>query len=223
MSLNESAETLVQCDFDGTITLEDVSFRLLDEFADGSWRQLLSDYRDGKMSVGDFNTRAFTMVKADKQTMLDVVRRTTEIRAGFQELLDYCRQKGFKFVIVSNGLGFYIETILKDMGVDGIEVFAAQTKFNPGGLEVKYIGPDGDELLEDFKDEYAKLFLGRGYRVIYIGNGLSDFAPASLSYQTFATSELLDCCREFGLNCISYDDLNDVVRGLESLEQQWLG
>ncbi len=219
MGSSESAEIVVQCDFDGTITLEDISFRLLDEFADGNWRQLLSEYRAGKISVGDFNTRAFAMVKADKQTMLDVVRRTTEIRAGFQELLDYCRRKGFRFAIVSNGLDFYIEAVLKDIGVNGIEVFAAQTKFNPDGLEVKYIGPNGDQLLEGFKDAYTKLFLSKGYHVIYIGNGLSDVAPARLSHQTFATGDLLDCCKQSGLNCIPFDDLNDVVRSLESLEQ----
>ena len=35
------------------------------------WRQLLSEYREGRISVGDFNTRAFAMVKADEQTMLE--------------------------------------------------------------------------------------------------------------------------------------------------------
>jgi len=220
MTSHEATRTMIQCDFDGTITQEDVSFRLLDDFANGNWRRLLSEYRAGRISVGDFNTRAFAMVKADKQTMLDVVRRTTEIRAGFQELLDYCRRKGFQFVIVSNGLDFYIETVLKEMGVDGIEVFAAQTKFNPGGLEVKYIGPDGDQLLEGYKDAYTSLFLSRGFRVIYIGNGLSDLPSARLSYWAFATGELLDCCNESGLNCISFNDLNDVVRVLESLEWQ---
>jgi len=37
-------KTMVQCDFDGTITEEDVSFFLLDTFADGDWRQLWKDY-----------------------------------------------------------------------------------------------------------------------------------------------------------------------------------
>jgi 2-hydroxy-3-keto-5-methylthiopentenyl-1-phosphate phosphatase len=33
--LTEIIQTLVQCDFDGTVTEEDVSFMLLDAFADG--------------------------------------------------------------------------------------------------------------------------------------------------------------------------------------------
>ena len=45
-------KTAVQCDFDGTITVEDVSYLLLDNFADGNWRELLKDYTAGKMPVG---------------------------------------------------------------------------------------------------------------------------------------------------------------------------
>ena len=43
-------KTLVQCDFDGTVTEEDVSFFLLDTFAQGDWRRLLQEYKEGKIS-----------------------------------------------------------------------------------------------------------------------------------------------------------------------------
>ena len=122
-------KTVIQCDFDGTITEKDVSFMLLDNFADGDWRRLFKDYMDGKMSVGVFNTQAFAMVRADEQTLLVFVLKSgdVEIRPGFQELLSYCSRNGVKFVIVSNGQDFYIEAILKDLGIEGIEVFAAKS------------------------------------------------------------------------------------------------
>jgi len=212
-------KTIVQCDFDGTITEKDVSFLLMDAFADGNWRQLLNEYREGRISVGAFNTKAFTMVKADKQTLLDFIftKSKVEIRAGFNELLTYCSKKGFKFVIVSNGLDFYIEAILRDIGVENIEVFAAQTQFSPDGLEVKYIGPDGRQLEDSFKEAYTELFLKRGYRVVYVGNGISDFSPARQAHHIFATPDLLDYCQKANLNCTPFDGLNDVVRGLEIL------
>ncbi len=43
MNSKQPTKTLVQCDFDGTITEEDVSFAMLDAFADGDWE---SDYTD---------------------------------------------------------------------------------------------------------------------------------------------------------------------------------
>jgi len=221
MHSNEVKKTIVQCDFDGTITEKDVSFLLLDAFADGNWRQLLEDYRGGKITVGAFNRGAFAMVKADKQTLRDFIfaNKEAEIRTGFNELLSYCSKKGFKFVIVSNGLDFYIEAVLKDVSIDNIEIYAAQTQFTSDGLKVKYIGPDGRQLKDDFKDAYTELFLGRGYRVVYIGNGISDFFPAKQAHHIFATSDLLTYCKEKNLSCTPFDDLNDVVRGLELLPQ----
>ena len=210
-------KTLVQCDFDGTITEEDMGFLLLDSFGSESWRRLLTDYRENRMSVGRFNTRAFAMIKADRQTLLKFVRSRVKIRAGFQKLLDCCRQRGFRFVIVSNGLVFYIEAILRDIGIDNIDIMAAQTHFTPEGIEAKYIGPEGKEIQDGFKEAYTRLFLSRGYRVVYIGNGISDTSPARQAYHIFATGELLTYCKKTKLNCTPFTDLNDVVRGLELL------
>ena len=213
-------KTLVQCDFDGTITQEDQSFLLLDTFANGNWRQWLTEYRQGKISVSAFNTKAFGMIKTDRQTLVDFVKRKMKIRAGFHELVAHCRRKGFRFVIVSNGLDFYIEKILRDVGMADIEVFTAQTRFSPGGIEVKYTGPDGNQLRNDFKKAYTRLFLRSGYRVVYVGNGISDIPPARLAHHIFARDELLAYCKETNLNCTSFVDLNDVVRGLELWGQE---
>ena len=107
--------TLFQCDFDGTITSEDVSFLILDAFGSQGWKQLLEQYREGKITVAHFNTQAFTTVKADEQTLVGFVRDRARIRPGFHDLLACCHRKGFEFVIVSNGLDFYIRTILVPM------------------------------------------------------------------------------------------------------------
>jgi 2-hydroxy-3-keto-5-methylthiopentenyl-1-phosphate phosphatase len=208
---------IIQSDFDGTITEEDVSFVLLDTFAKGDWRQLFQQYRQDKISVGDFNTRAFAMVKAGSEDLLRVVRDNVKLRDGLHNLADYCQERGFRFLIVSNGLDFYIKSILEDVGLGNIEIHAAQTKFNPDGLEVQYIGPDGNRLNRGFKEAYTKLFLKQGYQVICLGNGPSDISPASLAKHVFARDGLLEGCKAKKLNCTPFEDLNDVVRGLELL------
>ena len=192
MQSTEVTKTLVQCDFDGTITQQDISFLLLDAFADGDWRQLLEEYRE-------------------------FMRGKVAIRPGFHELLAYCRRRGFHFVVVSNGLDFYIEALLGDLGVNNIEVFAAETRFTPEGLKVQYVGPDGSKLDRGFKEAYIRLFLGKGYRVVYIGNGASDIPSAKLAHHIFATGELLDYCKETNLHYMPFVDHNDIVRGLQSL------
>ncbi len=214
----EVKKTLVQCDFDGTVTHADVSYMVLDTFADGDWRKLLDEYRAGRITVGEFNTRAFAMVKADRKTLLDFIKGKVEVRAGFSQLLDYCQRRDFKFVIVSNGLDFYIEDILKELGVPEIEVLAARTEFDPEGVRVRYIGPDGNQLQSDFKEAYIRLFLSQGYRVIYIGNGVSDLSPARKAHHIFATGDLLDGCRQIKINCAPFHDLADIIKGIELLD-----
>ena len=210
-------KTLIQCDFDGTITEEDVSFLLLDGFAQGDWQQLLRNYKEHRISVDHFNTQAFAMVQADRRTLLEAIKGKVKVRPGFDKLASYCSRRSFRLVIVSNGLDFYIKAILRELGPEGIEVYAAQTQFYADGLKVKYIGPDGRQLDDGLKEAYIKSFLKAGYRVIYVGNGDSDINPAKYAWQILARDELLAYCRENQLACKSFDDLNDVVRALEPL------
>jgi 2-hydroxy-3-keto-5-methylthiopentenyl-1-phosphate phosphatase len=209
----------IQCDFDGTVTEEDVSFLLLDTFVGSKWKEMLQEYMTGKIPVGTFNRKVFAMVKADRQTMLDVIFSSdrVKVRPGFRELLEYCNQKDYKFVIVSNGLIFYIEAILENLGVDGIEMFAAKNQFSPDGMKVRYIGPDGSEMEAGFKEAYTGLLQKKGYSVVYVGNGVSDIYPSRQAIKVFATGDLLEKCREENLACTPFSDFYDVIRGLELL------
>jgi len=208
-------KTLVQCDFDGTVTEEDTSFFLLDAFAQGDWRRLLREYKEHKISVGEFNTKAFAMVKADKTTLLEALQGKVKVRAGFHELVSYCKRRGFRLVIVSNGLDFYIEATLKDLGLENIEVHAAKASFHTEGMKVQYVGPDGKRLEDGFKEAYTRSFLKLGYRVIYVGNGDSDFAPAEYAHDVFATGELLTYCRENNLNYKPFESFIDIVSDID--------
>jgi 2-hydroxy-3-keto-5-methylthiopentenyl-1-phosphate phosphatase len=217
MSEKSKSKTLVQCDFDGTITEEDVSFLILDAFADGDWRKLLEDYKGGRISVGSFNTRAFNMVKVDKETLIEYVKAETRIRDGLPELLTLCRSKGFRFVVVSNGLEFYINTIFKTLDIDYMEVFAAKAVFSPSGIKACYIGPNGKELQNGFKEAYIKHFLKDGYRIIYIGNGGSDISSAKLADKIFATDAMLTACRQMNMECTPFVNLIDIVEDIKRL------
>lgn len=211
-------KTLVQCDFDGTITEKDVSFALLDAFAQGDWHSWLRKYKQHKISVGQFNIQVFSMIKADETTLLKFIKGKVKIRTGFRELVNYCSRRGIRLVIVSNGLDFYIKAILKELGLEEIEFHAARTFFDSQGLKIRYIGPDGKELDSNFKEAYLSLFLGQGYRVVYVGDGDSDISPARQAYQILARGELLTYCRENGLECKPFDDFADVIRSLELLK-----
>ena len=209
----------VQCDFDGTITEEDVSFLILDTFVGNIWREMLTEYMEGRIPVGAFNKKVFAMVKADKQTQLDVIFNSdrVKIRPGLMELVDYCSQQEYRFIIVSNGFTFFFDALLESLGIKNVEVFAATNVFHPDGMIANYIGPDGQEMDAGFKESYTKLLIKEGYEVAYVGNGVSDIYPSRLAVKVFATGDLLKKCEEEKLAYTPFDDLHDVIRGLETL------
>ena len=214
MEVTTIKRTLIQCDFDGTITEEDVAFLILDQYASADWHPWLNLYKKGKISVGDFNTRVFSLVKTDHATLTSFVRMHARLRPGFSELLDYCKLHNTDFVIISNGLDFYIKYILADLGLGDVKIIAAKTKFNPAGMQVEYKGPDGSVLMDSFKEAYTAQYLKEGYSVIYIGNGLSDFPAAKLCNRIFARDELTDCCKKAGISYTPFNDMHDVIIGL---------
>lgn len=210
----------LQCDFDGTITEEDVSFLLLDTFVGDKWREMLSEYTSGKIPVGAFNKKVFSLVTADEKTQLDVIFNSdrVKIRPGLKELVAYCKDKGHRLLIVSNGLIFYIRALLKSLDLDDVEVFAASNEFHPGGMKVSYISPDGRELDAGFKEAYTHLLRQQGFDVAYVGNGVSDIFSSRIASKVFATGDLLRKCKEENLACVPFDDLFDVIRGLEEIQ-----
>ena len=210
-------KTIVQCDFDGTITLEDVAFVMLDTYAQGDWRKVHDDYEAARITVGRFNQAAFDLVRAARKELLASMGGKVAIRPGFPALVDCCQRNGFRLAVVSNGLEFYIRQILKDLGFPEIEVHAARARFHDRKVSVQYVGPDGNPVDDAFKEAYVSLFVSQGYRVIYIGNGASDYFPAKKSNHVFATGTLLETCKKAHLDCIPFDDFTDVARVLEAL------
>jgi 2-hydroxy-3-keto-5-methylthiopentenyl-1-phosphate phosphatase len=188
---------------------------LLDAFAGAEWREHLEKYQDGRITVGQFNSLSFGMVKAGRKEMLEYIKDRALLRPGFQQFAQLCREKGFRLVIVSNGLDFYIAEILKSLGLQDIEHHAAETYFDPEGLKVRYVGADGAVLDRDFKLSWTKKFLSEDYRVVYIGDGNSDFVPAQQCHYIFATASLLKHCQRNGIACTPFTDFNDVIKTME--------
>jgi 2-hydroxy-3-keto-5-methylthiopentenyl-1-phosphate phosphatase len=208
---------LLQCDFDGTLTVEDVSFLILDRYAEGDWHAVLKEYQEGKIPVGDFNNRAFAMVKQDRATLEKLVRREAKLRPGLHELVEYCRTNDIAMTVVSNGLDFYIQTLLGYNGFGHLEIAAARTVFHPGGIDARYYSPEGEELIDEFKAVYTRKYTADGYRVIYAGNGTSDIPASRLAVHTFATESLLNFYRREALPHLPFSDLHDIVAGLKKL------
>ncbi len=55
------------------------------------------------------------------------------------------------------------------------------------------------------------------YDVAYVGNGVSDIFSSKLAVKVFATGDLLTKCEEEKLDYTPFNDLFDVIKGLEGM------
>jgi len=107
---------------------------LLDAFATGDWRTLEDEYNAGKITVGEFNTKAFAMLRADKNEMLDYLKRKGRGTRRFLKIsLNVVKKKRIQLVIVSKRMGFLCKTnFWTIIGIKNLEYHSAETYFEGG-------------------------------------------------------------------------------------------
>jgi len=196
------------------VTVEEVSIALLDEYSGGEWRKADSDLLSGRITLRETMEREFRLLGAPRAEMERFVRKA-RLRGGFRELLAAARLNGAPFVIVSEGLDFYIRAFLEDKGLD-VEYRCNRALFAEGGIVMEH--PFSDAKCESCGTcKKAQLLeLGKkGHTTVYIGDGISDRCPAREADVLFARDGLLEYCRKEGLRCIPYEDFGDVLSVLK--------
>lgn len=205
---------LILCDFDGTITMQDVTNLIWDHFIGPSWRgDLLSSYKHGQITHLKIMVEGYKRIRAPKQAMLDYVRPLVSLRPGFDALRQFSTSRNWPLTVVSGGVDFYIEAMLPA----GVPFYSYSAKhhdycevFPPPEIE--------KSAADDFK-VCVKRLLKKQYRkekVVFIGDGRNDFPVAKLSDIVFAVrgSTLAQLCRERGQVCHEFDDFTEVVATL---------
>ena len=202
---------LILCDFDGTITMQDVTNLIWDHFIGPSWRDdLLPSYKRGQITHLKIMAEGYKQIRAPKNVLLDYVRPQVSLRPGFEALRLHCKAKNWPLTVVSGGLDFYIEAFLP-AGVPFYSYCAKHeehwTVFAPPNFEKN----DAD----DFKVCVKRLLkkLHRTEKVAFIGDGRNDFPVAKLADIVFAVrgSTLARLCAERGQACHEFDDFAEIL------------
>jgi len=205
-------KTVVLCDFDGTITVQDSLDTVFDHFAPPDWRAI------GGAVRAKGGTRASIPVevglcRATRGDFERVVREKVALRPGFRELLHLCRERGWEFTIVSEGFGLHIRTVLERERLQGLRFHSNDLVFVDGRIEVKQLDLNPDcGRCGNCKRSYVRSYKAQGYRVAYIGDGITDFCPAKEADFLLAKGTLARYCECEGVGYAPFEDFHDVVR-----------
>ena len=208
----------VLCDFDDTITQENVAHLILDRFGDGSWQELRRRYLEGAIPPEEYFERPFAQMRASREEMYSYVQEKGTVRDGFARLAHYCRRRGIGLAVVTLGLDFYVQALLSQEGLEWLPVYAVGTRFTQGGVRFEF--PYAQEECGRWgicKCSVVDRYRSEGRRVVYIGDGRNDVCPARRSDVVYARGELVELCRREGIPYRELEGFEDVIGELERL------
>ena len=224
----------VLCDFDDTTAVENVAELVLEHFSDDStWAQLKQQFRDKTITFTEYQEGSFRRTTASREAMQALVKAKASLRPHFKELWQYCQSRGIPLAIVTVGLDFYVEALLEREGLADVPRHAVSTSFSPQGITFEYPnpcngsgGPYRDVCATDWGNCKCRILLDhkkRGHTIFYVGDGRSDFCPASLADRVFAHGLLAQLCQENQVPFRQFTDFGDVISGLKSLDLESAG
>ena len=115
-------------DYDGTISLTDVTDMVMVEHVPGVWEEASALYDAGGMGSRRLMTWELSLVEADPAALLETAARQPH-DPSFVAFVRRAQAAGIPIEVVSDGFGFFIEPALAALGVPELPVVTARTTF----------------------------------------------------------------------------------------------
>jgi len=107
----------VVIDFDGTITMRDVSDLILAKYARGDWKSVEQNLVAGLISMNECINLQFSMIQGEPEEIRETALKIP-IRTGFAEFVSFCETNNIEVICLSAGLSFIIEEFFKYYNID---------------------------------------------------------------------------------------------------------
>ncbi len=208
---------LILCDFDGTISIRDMGYELLNRFSSGDWEAIDRDFRDGKIGSKDAYSRISKILKGDDKAILNFIQKHSDIDPYFTSFCQYCRERNVDVKIISDGLDFYIRTILEIHHLSEIPFYANCSHLSgEKGMGLSF--PHSNEecgLCGTCKKRLVQIHRKAYDSILFIGNGLSDRCAAREADFVFAKDALYTHCIDQDITCHFFENFYDIHADLK--------
>lgn len=170
-------------DWDGTVTERDTLDLVLQEFGDAEiYEHVESELEAGRMTLNDVIAAEFATVTAPLEEAVACVVEHTRVRPGFAQLARVRRP-----LVVSSGFHELIEPVLERERVLGhVELRANRVEARPEGWRVRFRVA---EICDECGEACKRGDLPAG-KVVYAGDGHSDYCASLAADRVFATNGL---------------------------------
>ena len=217
-------QPIIFCDFDGTITKTDNIVTLMMHFVPEQSEKIGGAIMANTISFKDGVSAMFELLSTDqKDEIIHYLLQTAEIREGFTEFVQFAHTHAIPFYVVSGGVDFFIEPMLKKYG-PFTGVYCNHADFS--GEQIKLSYPHTyDEECEKFevqgcgccKPSVMRSVSQESQFKIVIGDSISDFEAAKQADLVLARDHLLNRCEELQIPCKPFETFNDCINAVKEL------
>ena len=190
----------ILCDFDGTVTPDDVVDGLLERFGQPGWQGLEQQWRANLIGSRECMQRQVALLDVSLEE-LDHYLDAVQIDPDFQHFVAAARSLGYALSIISDGIDYAIRRILNRHDLSGLPV--AANHLMPGATSRRWQLTSPFEAPDCLSGtcKCARIANARshsGRRVLLIGDGRSDFCASGAADLIFAKPGLIEHCRRSG-------------------------
>ncbi len=204
-------------DFDGTITKEDGLYSFIEKYAQGNWQEVEQAWVRGDISSKECLVNEFKLIPDLSEELISDFVRNVIIDEYFKMFYyETISKNNFDFYIVSDGIDYFIDKILRQNGLENIKIISNHGYFRGEFFEITFpndfsgcknnAGTCKCNVLSSLKSNYK--------RIIYIGDGVSDFCVASHADILYAKSKLADYCIQEEIDFIKFNSFNDIIQSM---------
>lgn len=210
---------MVQSDFDGTISLLDVTDTLLNRFGKPGWQELEDAWERGEIGSRECmkgQVALLDMSEDELRAHLDKI----EIDGHFAHFVQEAKALGITVQVVSDGIDYAIRHVLARNGLGDLEVIAnhlVQTGERSWRLDSPWASNRCARASGNCKCERLAEQQAVHGRVLYIGDSTSDFCVSGKADFVLAKYKLIAYCESQGIAHARFEDFGQATQLLEQV------
>jgi 2-hydroxy-3-keto-5-methylthiopentenyl-1-phosphate phosphatase len=206
----------VVVDFDGTIVDEDVSEAILQAFAPASWWEIDLEFQRGEIGSRECLVRQAALLAGRQEDMLRFAVETFRLDPTFPLFVSWARSRGMTVAVASDGLGFYVEPMLRAAGVTGVRVHANRSSVVDGHVRLGFPEQHPEcRTCGVCKMGVVQRYRSEGRLVAFVGEGHTDRYGALYADVVFAKKSLPAICAADGVPFVRWTTFDDIRAHLE--------
>jgi 2-hydroxy-3-keto-5-methylthiopentenyl-1-phosphate phosphatase len=212
------SQPVIFCDFDGTVTEKDNIIAIMNRFAPEGWEDIKEGVLNRTISIREGVGKMFSLLPVGlKDEIIEFALKNARIRPGFQEFLDFAKQEGIPVYIVSGGIDFFLDPIIKPFGpIAGI--YCNGSDFTGETIKIEWPNSCDDRCSNDCgcckPSIMRKLETSAIYRIV-IGDSVTDLEAAKLADCVLARDYLKDKCEEWKIPYTPFETFYDCIGALK--------